>query len=234
METLTHQITQSLIENYSEIQSFEEEILCYICQNVIIDPVQCIECQNTFCKDCLKQWNKKSSTCPFRCKTFETKENKLLKRLLSKLQLKCPNKCGKTISYDDFIKHTTKTCSKIVSENDSITFNDIERLKEKIAQIKLQISKIKPRNSFKMPDDFNEINIKLCQIKIKEHKHPLTGMKTCRGGWSCDLCRKPYSSQTMSYYCTLCDFDCCEECKSSNSLEDVISTILRLSKSTKW
>ena len=223
------QITQSLVTNRSDINAFEDEIICHICQNIILEPTQCVECQNSFCKQCITNWFKKSSTCPFRCKTSEMKENKLLKRLLSKLKLSCPFKCGKIISYEDFANHTTNVCSQRPSQSTSITFDEVENLRKKIKKMKQIVQLFHLRQSkrfFKVPDKFDPNSLKSCQIKISKHKHPLTAMITNRAGWSCDICEK-YGGQHMSYYCSLCDFDCCEQCY---KLEKVILTILYLSK----
>ena len=224
-----HQIPQNLIANRSDIKAFEEEIICDICQNIIMEPTQCLQCQNTFCKKCINDWLKRSSTCPFRCKPCEIKENKLLRRLLSKITLFCPFKCGQIISYDNFTGHTTNMCSKGPFQRFSVTLNDVKQLREKVNKLKLAVKLAQMKRSvYKDTDKWNENDLKSCQIKVSKHKHPLAAMITARGGWSCDICKK-YGGQNMSYYCSLCDFDCCDKCY---NLEKIISTILLLSKSS--
>ena len=37
--------------------------------------------------------------------------------------------------------------------------------------------------------------------------------------WKCKLCRKDFEKNTVSYYCTYCDYDVCSECMSKLSDE---------------
>ena len=37
-------------------ESFDNHFMCKVCQCVVIDPEECSECQNTFCKECIRHW----------------------------------------------------------------------------------------------------------------------------------------------------------------------------------
>ncbi|MCQ2817637.1 MAG: hypothetical protein MJ252_10265 [archaeon] len=49
---------------------------------------------------------------------------------------------------------------------------------------------------------------------ISIHQHPL--IYTARNNWKCDLCHR-MGTEGFSYYCQLCDFDCCGNCYVQNS-----------------
>jgi len=69
-----------------------EHLICFICEGVFHDPVQCPN-EHYFCKDCVKQWLRKHETCPVDLK--ELSENdlkaapKILRDIISSLHLKC-------------------------------------------------------------------------------------------------------------------------------------------------
>ncbi len=91
-----------------EFESLVEELICPICQCLVIKPVMCKTCEKPFCKHCITQWLKKKNTCPNRCKYKEGELTRILKNLLNKVKLKCPNNelgCGETIIFENFEKH---------------------------------------------------------------------------------------------------------------------------------
>ena len=52
------------------------------------------------------------------------------------------------------------------------------------------------------------------QKKFPEHSHYLTLIlkENKNNIWTCDKCSKNYPNNKSSYYCSLCDYDLCEEC----------------------
>lgn len=70
------------------------------------EPVDCIKCDESFCKKCLDDWRKKNDSCPTcRNKPIETKQiNKKYAAMLRKVQLFC-NECKEPLSYEEL---TTK------------------------------------------------------------------------------------------------------------------------------
>ena len=48
------------VTNKNEFKIIESNAICPICHGIIVSPIQCTECQNCFCSDCIKSWiNKK-------------------------------------------------------------------------------------------------------------------------------------------------------------------------------
>ena len=57
------------------------------------------------------------------------------------------------------------------------------------------------------------------QIKFSKHNHLLSSIKRENNfTWICKDCKKEYNEKVYSYYCSLCDFDICQECFDKNNL----------------
>ncbi|CAF2064224.1 unnamed protein product, partial [Rotaria magnacalcarata] len=50
--------------------SFDEDLVtCSICHMILWKPVACKTCENSFCSDCINQWQQKQpNKCPFACR----------------------------------------------------------------------------------------------------------------------------------------------------------------------
>ena len=57
---------QTVVKN--EIYSaFKEFVECSICKNIIINPVMCMNCQNSYCRKCIEKLPKNEYKCPYGC-----------------------------------------------------------------------------------------------------------------------------------------------------------------------
>ena len=86
----------------------ENDLECVVCQDPAVNAVNCVKCQNIVCESHLS----KLSTCPT-CKStpFQTQPNKFVRRLISKLEVPCPQ-CGAPIPRGDLSTHKKKFCPK--------------------------------------------------------------------------------------------------------------------------
>ena len=201
------ELDKDLIENLNEIKIFESEIYCPICQCILINPYKCTKCENSFCFTCITKWKQISNTCPFKCKDAEFTESKLIQQLLSKLKVKCPNNCGEILLYNNYILHLEEECPNVDYKTKVI------KMKEQIEETRNKIQTIK--NRFIMPGEKEILNS--CQIKIKDHPHPLVLMQpTYRRCCTCDNCHLINFGKT--YYCGLCDYDYCQLCMAKQNL----------------
>lgn len=98
------EIDPELIVNKDKLNSVGEILNCVICSNILFQPMTCIYCENSFCKECLIKWENKNKICPLCKKELKTKESRIIKNLLSDLIIKC-EKCNKNINYNDFKNH---------------------------------------------------------------------------------------------------------------------------------
>ena len=81
-----------------------ENFTCSICLNILENPVQCANCSNNFCEQCVKNIKR----CPLcNVEPFEYKLNIWLKRTISGWEFFCPNGCGmKFRDRKELNKHT--------------------------------------------------------------------------------------------------------------------------------
>ena len=83
--------------------------ICPICLNLIWDPVDCLKCQNIFCKYCLDSSLAIKNNCPLCRKQFKSSKCKALKKLFEGIKIKCPNSsCNENPEYSDYIEHLEK------------------------------------------------------------------------------------------------------------------------------
>lgn len=113
---------ETIIKN-DNYDSFQDFIICQICQCIMIEPVMCLGCQNYYCKNCIENWKKKSETCPNRCENPIYKNIIEKNRLITKFKFKCIKGCGAEIPFDDIKSHYDSNC--------------LENKKEKLSKIKI-------------------------------------------------------------------------------------------------
>ena len=69
-------------------------------------------------------------------------------------------------------------------------------------------------NNFEIPgfsDYLEKKDSKRKGIIVKEHRHLLVYCLT-NIDWTCNICENIYSKENMKYYCSLCDYNMCENC----------------------
>ncbi|KAM3137348.1 hypothetical protein pb186bvf_010528 [Paramecium bursaria] len=89
------QIIILLFNQYNQIKNgiqcpiVDKDLRCQICMCLVLDPVECIECQHDFCQQCIEQTQQK---CPYKCPDAEFQQSHRRTRgILSNLILRCPN-----------------------------------------------------------------------------------------------------------------------------------------------
>lgn len=68
------------------MSTLQKMIACCICQERLVMPMQCLECQNLFCQKCISNWNSVSNTCPFKCHKPEFKPCRIMENILTSLE----------------------------------------------------------------------------------------------------------------------------------------------------
>ena len=46
------------IINLDECKAIENCMICTICDGVVYQPLQCVKCENLFCRNCIEEWRK--------------------------------------------------------------------------------------------------------------------------------------------------------------------------------
>jgi len=83
-------------------------------QNILINPIECLECEDLFCRDCMDKHLLNENKCPSCKNDFFKNENigKKLKNMLFELKFNCPLKCGNVFNYEEKESHMLE-CSKL-------------------------------------------------------------------------------------------------------------------------
>ena len=113
---------------------FKDSITCPLCKNILIEPLMCVKCQNSFCKTCIDNYMKKNQSCPNKCDEPDFQKCLTKNDILSKLKFKC-KKCENDIYYDEVIKHQETCTSEKNSTNNNNNNNNIITERKKIEKV---------------------------------------------------------------------------------------------------
>ena len=117
---------------------FKDSVICPICKSILINPVLCLKCQDSFCQKCIDDFseNENKEKCPNKCSDPNYQKSIGKNDILSKLKFKC-KKCGGEYYYHEIKKHNEICNSSINSLNDANKRNKIKRItSEEVSQIK--------------------------------------------------------------------------------------------------
>ena len=118
---------------------------CKICMNIINDPYDCLCCNQTFCKNCIMNYIKTNTKCPY-ANYFQAKENTQsypcikpsssnLKKLVNLLKFNCVyhnNGCNCEIPIEDLAEHESNCQFKNKKEVDtSFKLDELSAKKDK-------------------------------------------------------------------------------------------------------
>ena len=139
MSNLREYINETTVIKDEIYKQFESSICCVICQEVMIDPMICMNCQAQYCKSCQENWSKKSKCCTNRCINTKYEKSILAQGLLNKLKFIC-KKCEKVIDYEDMKEHILTNCEndsqlKVLKEAEKNNEDEIESVKSKYINI---------------------------------------------------------------------------------------------------
>ena len=139
-------------------------IQCVICQEIPLNPKECINCQNIFCEDCLAIWIEIKNICPCFCSEspLQTKQaHKFVRDIICNLKVKCSNYekgCKEILRYENLMNHEKNYCLFTLIKcpkgfcKEEIFFKDRE----------LHISKC----------FFEEIECAICKLKFQKIEFP--------------------------------------------------------------
>ena len=108
-------IDKKFISNYDEYKLLLDEMICPICLKVLLDPIECNQCQAIVCENCYFILKSADKNCFNEgCKGTYIKANKFVRGILSNLMVRCYG-CNKDkIKYDDYLEHI-KSCDGYLS-----------------------------------------------------------------------------------------------------------------------
>ena len=165
-------------------KSLLSDLTCPICFNLVWNPVECDECGSVFCEYCAKKISKSyKSYCPMCKKLFYTKPSKGLKKIFSKIRIKCPYKfCLKNPLYFDYVKHLEDCDYRLYKcKNDGCEYQD------NLSNMKYHSNECK----------YRIIKCKFCSKNIKAHTFEKHEKNECTQEFNCPNCHKV---MTRGYY----------------------------------
>ena len=89
---------------------FNESITCQSCKCIMIDPVICLGCQNTFCKKCHDKLKESGENCPGKYENPNITDVNPKINYISKFKFKCIKGCGEEIMFNDIKAHYNSNC----------------------------------------------------------------------------------------------------------------------------
>lgn len=108
-------IDKKFISNYDEYKLLLDEMICPICLKVLLDPIECNQCQAIICENCYFILKSADKNCFNEgCKGTYIKANKFVREILSNLSVKCYGCNRDNIKYTDYLEHI-KTCEGYLS-----------------------------------------------------------------------------------------------------------------------
>ncbi|CAD8120277.1 unnamed protein product [Paramecium sonneborni] len=89
------------------IKEVSKNLCCNICTYVALNAVECQICEQLYCDDCAKFWQRKKNECPDCKQEFKIKQpHRLIREELSKLKFSCVNQgCKAEILMNDVLQH---------------------------------------------------------------------------------------------------------------------------------
>lgn len=91
-----------------------KDFVCFICLNIVSDPVSCGDCFKIVCTKCIENSLRNNLCCPH-CRVFpfrKTKVNPMHMDLLNNSEFICPLECGKILKYHQMEAHKNQ-CPKL-------------------------------------------------------------------------------------------------------------------------
>ena len=101
-----------------DIERFQEEVnqelICGICTDVLEHPLECLSCQNSFCKECIQLWQQRSNECT-NCRNPLSlqRSHKFLRSVLDNLRVSCIYSeagCQFILRLENLYKHEKEEC----------------------------------------------------------------------------------------------------------------------------
>ena len=84
-------------------RELRDSMRCSICLEIPIDPMECENCRNLFCKACITKWQK---NCPFQCpgQLRVRPCSHILKEFIQILQISC-HYCQELVLFSNITEH---------------------------------------------------------------------------------------------------------------------------------
>lgn len=144
------------------VNNIDEELRCQVCLGVLQDPLQAIECEHSFCRFCITEWLKNSTTCPVDRNQLKVNQlqqiPRIVRNLINHLQIHCEFRskgCEQIVMLEELDTHKLKcnynpeipiecpkNCGAFVAKNRLEEHDCIRELRELLCKQQKQISQL--------------------------------------------------------------------------------------------
>ena len=129
-------IDKKFISNYDEYKLLLDEMICPICLKVLLDPIECNQCEAIVCENCYFILKSADKNCFNEgCKGTYIKANKFVREILSNLSIKCYGCNQDNIKYTEYLDHI-KSCEGYLSNPILKKLSLINQKSEEIVKLK--------------------------------------------------------------------------------------------------
>lgn len=166
---VNNSIRPSQIMNKDIFTTLLDDLVCLVCLNIPLEPLQCSTCDMVVCKDCLEilylsEKNCLSPECQkskTNTKVLYSKATKYLKEILSKLKVKCCFCNSEEVNYEKYPNHLELCLDYKALEYKREDFiKELQESREKEELLSIELLSIKS-NSKKTSEDSSETIKKL-------------------------------------------------------------------------
>ena len=106
--------------------ALKNDVICPLCEELMIVPMECSICQNLYCEKCIEKWKKKGGNCPLLCTNSEIHKVTEKRKKVFKLKFKCIKGCGEEILFNDIKNHYNSECYKKKRTMKLMNKNEVE------------------------------------------------------------------------------------------------------------
>ena len=140
-------IDKKYISNFTDYALLLDEMLCPICLKVLLDPIECDQCQAIICENCYFILKSADKNCFNEgCKGKYIKANKYIRNILNELQIKCQGCKKDKIQYDDYLSHI-KNCKEYLKNPILNKIIQINKKTEEISKLQEELVKLARKKS---------------------------------------------------------------------------------------
>ena len=134
---------ETYINNKTLIEDDINKILkssatCQLCENILINPIMCMNCQKVYCKKCIDNPINEDKKCSCDNPKYQKAISKI--EILSKFKFICVG-CGEGIPYDEAQKHHDFCCSFKTTENMDFGITKKEKRFKKLTNEEIKLLK---------------------------------------------------------------------------------------------
>lgn len=100
---------------YMNEDEIDSELFCLICNEPFQEPVNCIQCGQTYCQNCIRKWYEQQRSCPS-CRHYGDLFSPVLTRIvhnqLNRLLVQCSLCLQTNIKRLEYLDHLLTLCPK--------------------------------------------------------------------------------------------------------------------------